>query len=86
MGGRGHARCSVAHDKAVLEGLLDRSTARIDNDLAQCLLFRVGKEAVIQIEVAWLKSWDVSDRMSSIEKVSARVPGLPETPNLRGLE
>ena len=74
--GRGLARCSVAPDKTALEELMNRYTAGTDNDLAQWLLNRAVSEAVIQIEVALLTSWDFSDRMKSTEKISARLPGL----------
>ena len=74
--GRGLAHCSVAPDKTALEGLLNRYLAGTDNDLAQWLLARSGAEAVIQIEVTWLTSWDFSDRMEGIERISSRLPGL----------
>lgn len=74
--GRGFARCSVAPDKTALEELMNRYIAGTDSDLAQWLLNRAGSEAVIQIEVAWLTSWDFSGRMDSIEKISARLPGV----------
>jgi nitroimidazol reductase NimA-like FMN-containing flavoprotein (pyridoxamine 5'-phosphate oxidase superfamily) len=73
--GRGFARCTVVPDNTALEGLMNRYIAGTDNDLAQWLLNRAGSEAVIQIEVAWLTSWDFSARMESIEKISARLPG-----------
>lgn len=72
--GRGVAHCSVAPDKSALEELLNRYVAGTDSDLAQWLLSRSGSEAVIQIEVTWLTSWDFSGRMKSIEKISTRLP------------
>lgn len=74
--GRGFAHCAVAPDKTALEELLNRYIASTDSDLAQWLLNRSGSEAVIQIDISWLTSWDFSDRMQSIEKISARLPGL----------
>ena len=73
--GRGVARCSVAPDKKALEDLLNRYLAGTDNKLARWLLNRQGTEALIEVEISWLTSWDFSGRMNSIEKISARLPG-----------
>lgn len=72
--GRGLARCSTAPDKTALEGLLDRYIDGADSELGQWLLNRTGSEAVIEIEVEWLTSWDFSDRMENIAKIAARLP------------
>ena len=73
--GRGVARCSVAPDKKALEELLHRYIAGTDNKLARWLLNREGTEALIEVEISWLTSWDFSARMESIEKNSSRLPG-----------
>ncbi len=73
--GRGLARCSVAPNKTVLEGLLNRYVSGTNNELARWLLARTETEALVEIEISWLTSWDFSDRMRSIEKISARLPG-----------
>jgi len=74
--GRGSARCTTAADNQALERLLQRYLAGTDNPLAQWLLNRTVAEAVIEIEITWLTSWDFSDRMTGIEKISARLPGV----------
>ena len=73
--GRGRASCTTAADNQTLERLLQRYLAGTDNPLAQWLLSRDVSEAVIEIDVTWLTSWDFSDRMATIEKISARLPG-----------
>ena len=73
--GRGVARCSKARDKVVLEKMLERYVSGTDNALAEWLLGRTSAEAIIEIELSWLTSWDFSDRMDRIEKISSRLPG-----------
>lgn len=72
--GRGIARCTVASGKAELERLLDRYLGATDSVLAHWLLNRNGSEAVIEVEISWLTSWDFSGRMEGIEKISKRFP------------
>ena len=74
--GRGRAHCTTAADNQALERLLQRYLAGTDNPLAQWLLNRAVTEAVIEIEISWLTSWDFSDRMASIEKISTRLPDV----------
>lgn len=73
--GRGLAHCSAAADKTALEGLLNRYLANTNNDLSRWLLSRTGTEAVIEITIDYLSSWDFSDRMGGIEKIAERMPG-----------
>ena len=72
--GRGTAQCSVTSDKAALERLLHRYVASTDNNLSKWLLNRRGAEALIEVEVGWITSWDFNNRMDGIEKISSRVP------------
>ena len=74
--GRGVAECSTTKDTATLERLLDRYTAGIDNSLASWLLNRPESEALIDIRITWLTSWDFSGRMENIQKISERHPGI----------
>lgn len=75
--GRGVAICATASDQSALNRLIERYLANTDNPLAQWLLNRDGSEAVIEIEVGWLTSWDFSDRMEGIEKIASRLPDSP---------
>ena len=75
VGRVGVARCSKARDKVVLEKMLERYVSGTDNALAEWLLGRTSAEAIIEIELSWLTSWDFSDRMDRIEKISSRLPG-----------
>lgn len=72
--GRGLARCSMAPDKVALEKMLNRYVSGTDNALAEWLLGRSSAEAIIEIEPSWLTSWDFSNRMDRIEKISSRLP------------
>lgn len=72
--GRGVARCSRAKDNAPLERLLQRYLTSTDNKLAQRLLSRTEPEAVIEIEIEWLTSWDFSSRMQRIDPITDRMP------------
>ncbi len=75
--GRGFAECSATQDNATLVKLLDRYTAGTDNSLADWLLNRDVTEALINIRMTWLTSWDFSSRMENIQKISERHPGDP---------
>jgi hypothetical protein len=75
--GRGIARCSNIPDKHALENLLKRFTGGTANTLAESLLGRVNEEAIIDIDITWLTSWDFSKRMDRIEKIATRLPGAP---------
>lgn len=72
--GRGVARCSRAKDNLPLERLLQRYLTSTDNALAQQLLGRTEAEAVIEIELEWLTSWDFSRRMQRIDPITERIP------------
>ncbi len=73
--GRGRALCTTADDTTQLEKLLTRYLGGTDGQLAQWLLNRSGHEAIIAIEPEWLTSWDFSERMGDLTKISQRVPG-----------
>ena len=73
--GRGVTECSTTEDNATLVRLLDRYTAGTDNNLADWLLNRSVAEALIDIRMTWLTSWDFSSRMANIQKISERHPG-----------
>lgn len=73
--GRGIAQCSTAPDKTTLQKLLNRYVPGTDNPLAKGLLGRSNAEAIIEIDLTWLTSWDFSNRMDGIEKISSRLPG-----------
>ena len=75
--GRGRAHCTIAPDKAALADLLGRYVARTDSELAQWLLNRGGEEAIIRFDPTWLTSWDFSECMDKVEKISSRLPGTP---------
>jgi nitroimidazol reductase NimA-like FMN-containing flavoprotein (pyridoxamine 5'-phosphate oxidase superfamily) len=75
--GRGVAHCVEATDNATLESLLTRYVAGTDNTLARWLLNRKGPEALIEIQLTWLTSWDFSERMHDVEKIAARFPTQP---------
>ncbi len=72
--GRGRARCETAPDNERLLSLLQRYLAGVDNQLARWLLNRPGPEALIEIEITWLTSWDFTDRMEDIESIARRTP------------
>lgn len=74
--GRGHARCETAADNDRLVDLLRKYLAGTDNRLADWLLNRSGPEALIEIEISWLTSWDFSGRMGDIEQIAARSPSV----------
>jgi len=75
--GRGIARCSDVADAQALENLLQRFTGGTANTLAESLLSRANEEAIIEIEITWLTSWDFSESMERIEKIGSRLPGAP---------
>ena len=72
--GRGRATCTTAADNTQLEKLLTRYLGSTEGQLAQWLLNRSGREAVIAIEPVWLTSWDFSERMQDLTKISRRLP------------
>ncbi len=72
--GRGIASCTTTQDGGNLTSLLRRYTGSTDNSLARWLLNRPGLEALIEIELTWVMSWDFSSRMRDIEKISQRAP------------
>ena len=74
--GRGQVSCEVATDDARLSDLLRKYLAGTDNQLASWLLNREGPEALIEIEISWLTSWDFSGRMGDIERIATRSPDL----------
>ena len=74
--GRGHARCETAADNVRLASLLRRYLAGTDSQLADWLLNRPGVEALVEIEISWLTSWDFSGRMGDIEKIAVRLPNV----------
>lgn len=74
--GRGHARCEIAPDDHRLISLLRRYLGGTDSQLAEWLLKRPGPEALIEIEISWLTSWDFSGRMGDLEQIADRSPGL----------
>ena len=74
--GRGRARCEVAEDNVRLASLLSRYLAGTDSRLADWLLNRPGEEALIEIEINWLTSWDFTGRMGDIERIALRSPGV----------
>ena len=73
--GRASAQCSIATSRQPLEALLERYLKDTDNELSQWLLSRSDDEAVIDIEIDWLTSWDFSARMGDIERIGDRIPG-----------
>ena len=74
--GRGRARCEVAADNIRLASLQSRYLAGTDSRLADWLLNRPGEEALIEIEISWLTSWDFTGRMGDIERIALRSPGV----------
>jgi nitroimidazol reductase NimA-like FMN-containing flavoprotein (pyridoxamine 5'-phosphate oxidase superfamily) len=74
--GRGQAHCEIAADNERLANLLRRYLAGTENSLASWLLNRDGPEALIEIEISWLTSWDFSSRMGDIEQIAARSPDV----------
>jgi nitroimidazol reductase NimA-like FMN-containing flavoprotein (pyridoxamine 5'-phosphate oxidase superfamily) len=72
--GRGRARCETATDAVRLASLLRRYLAGTDSQLADWLLNRPGPEALIEIEISWLTSWDFSGRMGDIQPLAVRSP------------
>ena len=73
--GRGRAACTTATDNAQLETLLTKYLGGTDGQLAQWLLNRSGRESIIIIEPEWLTSWDFSERMQDLDKITQRIPG-----------
>ena len=73
--GRGHAHCQEADDNQRLADLLQRYLAGTDSQLASWLLNRKGPEALIEVDISWLTSWDFSGRMGDIEQIASRSPG-----------
>lgn len=73
--GRGDATCTTAADNTQLENLLTRYLGSTEGQLAQWLLNRSGREAVIAIEPTWLTSWDFSERMQDLKTITERLPG-----------
>jgi nitroimidazol reductase NimA-like FMN-containing flavoprotein (pyridoxamine 5'-phosphate oxidase superfamily) len=73
--GRGRAHCEEAADNQRLADLLQRYLAGTDSQLANWLLNRKGPEALIEIQISWLTSWDFSGRMGDIEQIASRSPG-----------
>ena len=74
--GRGIAHCETATDDVRLASLLQRYLAGTDSQLADWLLNRPGPEALIEIEISWLTSWDFSGRMEGIERIADRSPDV----------
>ena len=72
--GRGTATCTVTPDSSALEHLLKRYISDSNNSFSQWLLNRRGDEAIIQVDITWLTSWDFSKRMESIPKIAVRQP------------
>ncbi len=73
--GRGRATCTATADNTQLEALLTRYVGNTEGRLAQWLLNRSGRESIIVIEPVWLTSWDFSERMQDLTRISERVPG-----------
>ena len=74
--GRGVARIKTATDDVRLVSLLRRYLAGTDSQLAAWLLSRPGPEALIEIDISWLTSWDFSGRMGDIEPIAVRLPNV----------
>jgi hypothetical protein len=74
--GRGQARIETATDDVRLASLLRRYLAGTESQLAEWLLNRSGPEALIEIEISWLTSWDFSGRMGDIEPIAVRSPDV----------
>lgn len=72
--GRGRAACTTAPDNAQLEKLLTRYLGDTQGQLAQWLLNRSGRESIIAIEPVWLTTWDFTERMQDLTKISQRLP------------
>lgn len=72
--GRGIAHCAEAPDGQLLAGLIEKYLADTNNALAHWLLNRDGSESLIEVRIDWLTSWDFSERMAGIEKISKRLP------------
>ena len=75
--GRGRARYETTTDSTTLAGLLTRYLGGTDSQLAGWLLNRQQPEALIEIEINWLTSWDFTERMGDIDPISARAPDSP---------
>jgi len=73
--GRGQATCTTATSSEPLQILLQRYLGDTKNELSQWLLARQVDEAVIEIRIEWLTSWDFSARMGDIEPIGDRMPG-----------
>ena len=73
--GRARATCSFAASRQPLEVLLQKYLNDTNNELSQWLLSRTDEEVVIELEIAWLTSWDFSARMSDIERIGERLDG-----------
>jgi nitroimidazol reductase NimA-like FMN-containing flavoprotein (pyridoxamine 5'-phosphate oxidase superfamily) len=67
--GRGLVTCLPAENAETLETLLEKYLGSMDNQLSKWLLSRVDNEAVLQLEVSWLTSWDFSPRMGDIKPI-----------------
>ena len=72
--GRGRVQCTTAGDTVRLEAMLQKYLAGTDSRLAQWLLNRDRQEALIEIEITRLTSWDCSGRMEDVEKMGGRSP------------
>ncbi|MFK7915694.1 MAG: pyridoxamine 5'-phosphate oxidase family protein [Pseudomonadales bacterium] len=72
--GRGTAQCTATSGHAELEKLAKRYLTDLDNDLARWLLGRDDAEAVVQITIDWLSSWDFSGRMNGLRPIAERYP------------
>ena len=74
--GRGRAHYEIAEDNNRLAELLRKYLGGTDNQLASWLLNRPHPEALIEIEISWLTSWDFTGRMEDIDRIAARAPDV----------
>ena len=72
--GRGTAHCSTPAGHEALEKLARRYLSDLDNDLARWLLGRDQSEALVQIDIDWITSWDFGGRMSGLTTIAERFP------------
>lgn len=62
--GRGDASIKTDGADALLGELLDRYVGNRDSEFSKWLLNRDEEEALLEIEIRWMTSWDYSERMS----------------------
>ena len=55
--------------------MLEKYLGTSENRLGKWLLNRTEPEALIEIEITWLTSWDFGERMADIETIADRSPG-----------